>query len=128
MRRRPIACALAKKSWASLDISERVAGAEEPDPAALVEGVEQPSFAVEEERDGACLLVGDEVNGKLVLVEGAAAVRQTRLTVRAGGHVVSEVEVEVEEEGWACSLATGCSMLTGVAEREPVGVGLAWIA
>lgn len=68
----------------------------------------------------------------VALVEELEAVIRDRGPGRAGWRMLKVVEAEVDasedEEGSAASWLVESSMLAGVPERDPVGVGLAWMA
>lgn len=103
----------------------------EPDAAALAldDGVVVVPGLVVVEAEETNLAVVEDVKGEPVLVDAADAVGRARTAGRAAGREVRDVEAEEDEaSSFAEETAAESSMLTGVAEREPVGVGLAWIA
>lgn len=123
-----MACALAKKSSASLVMAglavELDAGTVEFEDAAVVF-----NFAALD-ADETDLEVVLDVNGEPVLVDATDdAVGRARTPDRAVARDVKEVVAEDEvASSFPDVLVAGSSMLAGVAEREPVGVGLAWMA
>lgn len=130
-----MACARAKKSSASLDMAGPVSLAAGVAALALVDaGVDG---SLEADVDGVALrVVGDgadadaldRVRGAVALDAPSAAAGLPRATGRKGARVLSDGADVSAESSVAEVELVGSSMLAGVAERDPEGVGLAWIA
>lgn len=78
--------------------------------------------------DGADADALDRVRGAVALDAPSAAAGLPRATGRKGARVLSDGADASAESSVAEVELVGSSMLAGVAERDPEGVGLAWIA